>query len=126
MVHCLARNVFLLYVNDLESHDPLYKYVDDSTLFETCNTTDVSVMQESIDSGVNWTKNNCMKINSNKSKEMVICFKPDDNVLNRALSLMVILSKQSNMQSCSEYPYPLICRGIGLLRQPKECICYIS
>ena len=74
MVHCLARNVFLLYVNDLESHVPLYKYVDDSTLFEICSTTDVSVMQESIDKVGNWTKNNCMKINSEKSKEMVICF----------------------------------------------------
>ena len=46
-VHCLARNVLLLYVNDLESNVPLYKYVDDSTLFEICDTTDVSVMQES-------------------------------------------------------------------------------
>ena len=54
---------------DLESNVPLYKYVDDSTLFEICNTTDVSVMQESIDS---WTNNNCMKMNSKQSKEMVI------------------------------------------------------
>ena len=44
-VPCLARNVFLLNINDLESHVPLYKYVDDSTLFEMCNTNDVSVMQ---------------------------------------------------------------------------------
>ena len=29
---------FLLYINDLESHFPLYKYVDDSTLFDICNT----------------------------------------------------------------------------------------
>ena len=35
----------LLYINDLESQVPLYKYVDDSTLFEICNTNDVSVMQ---------------------------------------------------------------------------------
>ena len=59
-VHCLARNVFLLYVNYLESNVPLYKYVDDSTLFEIFNTTDVSVMQESIDRYINWTNNNCM------------------------------------------------------------------
>ena len=52
-VPCLARNVFLLYINDLESHVPLYKYVDDRTLFEICNTNDVSVMQESIDRAVN-------------------------------------------------------------------------
>ena len=61
-VHCLARHFFLLYVNDLESNVPLYTYVDDSTLFEICNTTDVSVMQESIGRAINWTNNNCMKI----------------------------------------------------------------
>ena len=88
-VHCLARNVFLLYVNDLESNVPLYKYVDDSTLFEICNTTDVSVMQESIDRAVNWTNNNCMKINSKKSREMVICFTPDENVRNSILSIVI-------------------------------------
>ena len=56
--------MFLLYVNDVESNVSLYKYVDDGTLFESCNTTDVSVMQESIDRAVNWTNNNGMKINS--------------------------------------------------------------
>ena len=55
---------FLLYINALESHVPLYKYVDDSTLFEICNTNDISVMQESIDSADNWTNTNCMRINS--------------------------------------------------------------
>ena len=103
-VPCLARNVFLLYINDLESHVPLYKYVDDSTLFDIFNTTDESVRQESIDRAVDWTQNNCMKTNSKNQKEMVTCFTPDDNVrvLYRALSLMVILSKQSNIQSCLE------------------------
>ena len=80
---------FLLYVNDLESNVPLYKYVDDSTLFEICNTTDVSVMQESIDRAVNWTNNNCMKINSKKSKEMVICFTPDEKVRNSIPSIVI-------------------------------------
>ena len=66
----------------------MYKYVDDSTLFEIFNTTDVSVMQESIDRAVNWTNNNCMKINSKKSKEMVICFTPDENVRNSIPSIV--------------------------------------
>ena len=43
----------------------LKRAVDDNTLFEICNTNDVSVIQESIDRAVNWTNNNCMKINSN-------------------------------------------------------------
>ena len=63
---------FLLYINDLESHvpGPLYKYVDDSTLFEICNTNDVSVMQESIDGAVDWTQNNCIKINSKNQRKL--------------------------------------------------------
>ena len=31
----------LLYVNDLETRVPLYKYVDDSTLFEICYLNDM-------------------------------------------------------------------------------------
>ena len=46
-------------------------------------------MQESIDRAVNWTNNNCMKINSNKSKEMVICFTPDENVRNSIPSIVI-------------------------------------
>ena len=58
---------FLLYINDLETHVPLYKFVDDSTLFEICNMNEVSEIQESIDKAVEWTSLNCMKINSKKS-----------------------------------------------------------
>ena len=79
----------LLYINNLESHVPLYKSVNDSTLFEMCNTNDVSVMQKSIDRTVNWTNNNCMIINSKKSKEMVICFTPDENVRNSIPSIII-------------------------------------
>ena len=89
--------MFLLYINDLESHVPLYKYVDDITLFEICNTTDVSVLQESIYRAVNWTNNNCMKINSKKSKEMVICFTPDDNVIGGNLVCRICKVAWSNL-----------------------------
>ena len=89
----------LLYVNDLEANVPLYKYVDDSTLFEICNTTDVSVMQESIDRAVNWTHNNCMKINSKKPKEMVICFTPDEHFRNSIPSIVI----EGNIVETVEY-----------------------
>ena len=125
---------FLLYVNDLEANVPLYKYVDDSTLFEIYNTTDVSVMQESIDRAVNWTHNNCMKINSKKSKEMVICFTPDEHFRNSIPSIVI----EGNIVETVEYAKLL---GVTLSndltwnrhvdcivkqRLPKECICYIS
>ena len=73
------RNVFLLYINDLETHVPLFKYVDDSTLFEICNTNEISEIQESIDKAADWISMNCMKINSKKSKEMIISFTQDVN-----------------------------------------------
>ena len=36
---------FLVYINDLETPVHLYKYVDDSTLFEVCEINGVSLMQ---------------------------------------------------------------------------------
>ena len=32
---------FLMYINDLVTQLPLYKFVDDSTVFEICNTNEV-------------------------------------------------------------------------------------
>ena len=55
---------------------PLYKYVDDSTLFEICEMKCVSLMQQLMDIAARWTSNNDMKINPEKSKEMIICFAP--------------------------------------------------
>ena len=65
---------FLVYINDLRTTVPLYKYVDDSTLFEICDRNDVSVIQESVDIAARWTEQNDMKINSEKSKEIIISF----------------------------------------------------
>ena len=70
---------FLVYVNDLRTTVPLYKYVDDSTLFEICDRNDVSVIQESVDIAARWTEQNDMKINSEKSKEIIISFAQDGN-----------------------------------------------
>ena len=39
---------FLVYINDLITTVPLYKYVGDSTLFEICDRTGVSVLQDSL------------------------------------------------------------------------------
>ena len=40
---------FFVYKNDLRTTVSLYKYVDNSTLFEICDRKGVSVMQESVD-----------------------------------------------------------------------------
>ena len=65
---------FMMYINDLSTPVPLYKYVDDSTLFEICEMNSISLMQESVNIAAEWTTNNDMKINSKKSKEMIISY----------------------------------------------------
>ena len=69
---------FLVYINDLRTPVPLYKYVDDSTLFEICDRNDVSVIQESV-VAARWTEQNDMNINSEKSREIIISFAQDGN-----------------------------------------------
>ena len=70
---------FLVYINDLRTTVPLHKYVDDSTLFEICDRNDVSVIQEPVDIAARWTEQNDMKINSEKSKAIIISFAQDGN-----------------------------------------------
>ena len=69
---------FIIYINDLSTPVPLYKYVDDSTLFELCEMNSISLMQEYVNIAAEWTNNNDMKINSEKSKEMIISFSHGD------------------------------------------------
>ena len=80
---------FLMYINNLVTQLPLYKFVDDSTVFEICNTNEVSVIQESIDVAVEWTVNNDMEINPDKSKEVFICFSKNVNFRNNVPNVVV-------------------------------------
>ena len=57
---------FMMYINDLSTPVPLYKYVDDSTLFEISEMNSISLMQESVNIAAEWTNKNDMKINSEK------------------------------------------------------------
>ena len=57
-----------VYINDLSTPVPLYKYEDDSTLFEICEINSISLMQESVKIAAEWKNNNDMNINSEKSK----------------------------------------------------------
>ena len=40
---------FIMFINDLTTTAPIYKYVDDSTTFEVCKEGDTSQIQESVD-----------------------------------------------------------------------------
>ena len=64
----LGTKCFLLYIHDLETPVLLYKYVEDSTLFQICHRKSESVLQHSVDIAARWIVRNDMKINSDKSK----------------------------------------------------------
>ena len=64
----------LVQINDLQTPCPMFKYVDDSTVFDVCNNSSVPMLQESADIITDWSRNNDMRINATKTKEMVICF----------------------------------------------------
>ena len=70
---------FLVQINDLQTPCPMFKYVDDSTVFYVCNNSSVPMLQESADIITYWSRNNDMSINATQTKEMVICFCRNDN-----------------------------------------------
>ncbi len=53
---------------------PMYEYVDDCTTFEICTVNSTSSLQDSANIISDWSTRNAMKINSTKTKEMLICF----------------------------------------------------
>ena len=55
---------FIMFINDLTTTAPIYKYVDDSTIFEVCQEGDTTQIQESVD--IVWTNQNDMRLNSEK------------------------------------------------------------
>ena len=72
-----------MYINDLTTTVQMYKYIDDSTIFEICEFGGTSVIQESVDIATMWTIRNEMIINSEKMKKMVICYAHGANTINR-------------------------------------------
>ena len=94
----LGPKCFLVYINDLETPAPLYKYVDDSTLFEICHRKSESVLQHSVDIAARWTLHNDMKINSDKSKEMLISFMQDPDFRSTVPRLIIDGNEIDNVQ----------------------------
>ena len=85
----LGPKCFLVYIHDLETPVPLYKYVDDSTMFEICHRKSESILQHSVDIAARWTLHNDMKINSDKSKEMLISFMQDPEFRSTVARLII-------------------------------------
>ena len=67
---------FIVFISDLQLDEtPLHKYMDDTTVSESINCDQPSRMQEAGNSIVEWSNNNSTKLNTKKTKEMVISFK---------------------------------------------------
>jgi len=67
-------NDFKLVINDLQFYTSYVKYVDDTTVLSVSKNVDDNTLQDCADHLVRWTQINGMKINTNKTKELVICF----------------------------------------------------
>jgi len=67
---------FIHMVDDLSLECLLHMYVDDTTLSEVVpiSAPDESTMQQEVNSLVTWTQRNDMKINPEKTKELIIDF----------------------------------------------------
>ena len=65
---------FLVMVNDLRSDLPLYKYVDNCTIYEVLFEAKPSVLQNELNKIIEWSESNNMKINVTKTKELSITF----------------------------------------------------
>ena len=69
---------FLVMINDLQTTLPLYKYVDDCTVYEIISSSSHnSTLQATIDSINTWTEYNNMCLNVFKTKELRVSFLKD-------------------------------------------------
>ena len=67
-------------------------------LFEICLIESESVLQHSVDNAARWTLHNGMKINSDKSKEMLISFRQDHEFRSTVPRLIIDGNETDNVQ----------------------------
>ena len=66
----LGPLLFLVMINDLTTRFPMYKYVDDCTVYEVISIPYASQLQNDLDDIEKWTEANNMRINVKKTKEL--------------------------------------------------------
>ena len=67
-------NDFKLVINDLTFNTCYAKYVDDTTVLSVSKDVNDITLQTAADHLVHWAQNNGMMINTNNTKESIICF----------------------------------------------------
>ena len=66
---------FLTYISDLQTCCNILKYVDHCSIWEVCaDDGHDNKIQQATDEAVEWSPNNLRKINTDKTREMVINF----------------------------------------------------
>lgn len=71
----LGPLLFLVMINDLTTSIPIYKYIDDCTVFEVLTPSRAtSTIQKEVDYINQWSTTNNMRLNIKKTKELTICF----------------------------------------------------
>ena len=84
----LGPIAFLLHINSLQTSCRNVKYVDDTTVWESCASDGCdSRLQSAANEVVQWTRENHMQLNVDKTKEMVICMAKQGHCL-PSLSLL--------------------------------------
>ena len=71
----LGPLTFVIYIDDLNPQCVVHKFIDDTTLTENLlkgNESAHSRMPQYLDNLLTWSTNNCMVINSKKTKESIL------------------------------------------------------
>ena len=63
----------MVHINDLRTFCPIYKYVDDRTIFQICHQNRVSVIQDSVNITLLCYSDN----DYNNNNDMIVCFSRD-------------------------------------------------
>ena len=69
----LGPLLFIIMINDLKPQALTYKFMDDTSMSESF--LDQSSIQEAVNYTTKWSEENNMKLNPDKTKDLLICFK---------------------------------------------------
>ena len=125
---------FLAHINDLQTCCNILKYVDDCSIWVVClDDGPDSKIQQATDEAAEWFPNNLMKVNTDKTREMVITFPKkqptpatvfvNSNAIKRVTTsklLIVMLLTDLSWSPRVNYSYGRCAPPLYLLTLPKR------
>ena len=127
---------FIVYMNGMELQDGTltHKYIDDITISESISCSNVSLLHTAVDKVKDWSDQNNMKLNENKTKEMYISFKQNpapvppliinSNAVERVHSFKILgvrLSDDLSWKSHVNHMHSRATYRLYYLRQLRRC-----